>query len=90
MALAQVFSCEFCEIFKNTFFAERLWTTGFACERLGPKYTWFGFLNAFGLTYLREPNVYGFILKSNCFQKTNETVTILAKIYETNFSVSVK
>ena len=25
--LAQVFSCEFCEIFKNTFFTEHLWTT---------------------------------------------------------------
>ena len=24
--LAQVFSCEFCEIFKNTFFAEHIWT----------------------------------------------------------------
>ena len=24
-ALAQVFSCEFCEIFKNTFFTEHLW-----------------------------------------------------------------
>ena len=26
-ALAQVFSCEFCEIFKSTFFTEHLWTT---------------------------------------------------------------
>ena len=26
-ALARVFSCEFCEIFKNMFFTERLWTT---------------------------------------------------------------
>ena len=26
-ALAQVFSCEFCEISKNTFFTEHLWTT---------------------------------------------------------------
>ena len=25
--LAQVFSCEFCEIFKNTFSTEHLWTT---------------------------------------------------------------
>ena len=25
--LTQVFSCEFCEIFKNTFFSEHLWTT---------------------------------------------------------------
>ena len=25
-ALAQVFSCEFCEISKNTFFTEHLWT----------------------------------------------------------------
>ena len=25
--LAQVFSCEFCEIFKNTFFTEYLWAT---------------------------------------------------------------
>ena len=27
--LAQVFSCEFCEISRNTFFTEHLWTTGF-------------------------------------------------------------
>ena len=26
-ALAHVFSCEFCEIFQNTFFTEHLWTT---------------------------------------------------------------
>ena len=26
-ALAQVFSCDFCEVFKNTFFTEHLWTT---------------------------------------------------------------
>ena len=26
-ALAQVFSCGFCEISKNTYFTERLWTT---------------------------------------------------------------
>ena len=25
--LAQVFACEFCEIYKNTFFAEHLWAT---------------------------------------------------------------
>ena len=25
--LAQVLSCEFCEIFKNTFLTEHLWTT---------------------------------------------------------------
>ena len=25
--LAQVFCCEFCEISKNTFFVEHLWTT---------------------------------------------------------------
>ena len=25
--LVQVFSCEFCKIFKNTFFTENLWTT---------------------------------------------------------------
>ena len=28
--LAQVFSCEFCEISKNTFFEEHLWTTACA------------------------------------------------------------
>ena len=25
--VAQVFSCEFCEIFKNTYFTEHVWTT---------------------------------------------------------------
>ena len=28
--LAQVFSCEFCEISKNTFFTEHLWSTSSA------------------------------------------------------------
>ena len=28
--LAQVFSCEFCEILKNSFFTEHLWATGSA------------------------------------------------------------
>ena len=32
--LAQVFSCEFCEISKNTFFTEHLWTTASAGEFL--------------------------------------------------------
>ena len=32
--LAQVFSCEFCEISKNTVFTEHLWTT--ASEQLYP------------------------------------------------------
>ena len=30
--LAQMFSCEFCEIFKNTFFTEHLWTTAFGAN----------------------------------------------------------
>ena len=38
-ALAQVFSCEFCEIFKNTFFTEHLRVTASesAVEKLGIK-----------------------------------------------------
>ena len=31
--LAQVFSCQFCEIFKNTFFIERLRTTASGSSR---------------------------------------------------------
>ena len=34
-AVAQVFSCDFCEIFKNTFFTEHLWAT--ASERIPRK-----------------------------------------------------
>ena len=30
--LAQVFSCEFCEVFKNTFIIEHLWTTASDCH----------------------------------------------------------
>ena len=30
--LAQLFSCEFCEMFKNTLFAEHLWTTFSGCS----------------------------------------------------------
>ena len=32
--LAQVFSCEFCEIFKNTFFTEHVWTTASRCRTI--------------------------------------------------------
>ena len=39
--LAQVLSCEFCEIFKNTFLTEHLWTT--ASESIA-KYYIFGSL----------------------------------------------
>ena len=41
-ALAQVFSCEFCEILKNTFFTENLWTIASSYDSLrllkGQKY----------------------------------------------------
>ena len=37
VTLAQVFSCELCEISKNTFFTEHLWTT--ASENLLKKRT---------------------------------------------------
>ena len=36
--LKQMFSCEFCEIFKSTFFAEHLWTT--ASAKWAPGVTW--------------------------------------------------
>ena len=32
--LTQVFRCEFCETFKNTFFIEHLWTTASIYNRL--------------------------------------------------------
>ena len=35
--LAQVFSCEFCEISKNTFFTAYLWTTASVCCVKGQK-----------------------------------------------------
>ena len=31
--LAQVFSCEFCEILKSTFYTEYLWATAFDCSK---------------------------------------------------------
>ena len=31
--LAQLFSREFCEMFKDTFFTEHLWTTASACSK---------------------------------------------------------
>ena len=40
--LAQVFSCEFCEIFKNTFFTVHLWTTAYVnyVEKLSISYSY--------------------------------------------------
>ena len=39
--LAQVFSCEFCEISKNTFFKEHLWTTASVwCSNYPNSYFW--------------------------------------------------
>ena len=36
---AQVFSCEFCELYKDTFFTEHLWTTASACW-IKTTFTW--------------------------------------------------
>ena len=33
--LVQMFSCEFCELSRNTFFTEHLWTTASGKEALG-------------------------------------------------------
>ena len=33
-ALAQVFSCEFCEISKNTFFTEHIWATASGANKI--------------------------------------------------------
>ena len=52
--LAQVFSCELCEIFKNTFFTEHLWTT--ACEN-GCVFSWSVFKPSTVLKLLEQ---YGF------------------------------
>ena len=35
--LAQMFSCEFCEISKNNFFTEHLWATVSGCIKINPK-----------------------------------------------------
>ena len=43
--LAQGFSCEFCEIFKNTFFTEHLWTTASGSGRLSFKSTFSSLLH---------------------------------------------
>ena len=40
-ALAQVYSCEFCEIFKNRFSTEHLWTTAFNYIDLSADYVSF-------------------------------------------------
>ena len=42
-AVAQVFSCDFCEISKNTFFSEHLWATVSVLYRNYPNlvHTWF-------------------------------------------------
>ena len=38
--LAEEFSCEFCEIFKNTFFTEHLWVTASVLEALFMLESW--------------------------------------------------
>ena len=32
--VAQMFPCDFCEIFKKTFFTEHLWTTASVCSKI--------------------------------------------------------
>ena len=40
--LAQVFSCEFCKISKNTIFAEHLWATAFEEKNyVSQTYSWY-------------------------------------------------
>ena len=36
--LAQLFSCEFCEISKNTFFTEHLWATASLLQQFSRRY----------------------------------------------------
>ena len=44
--LAQVFSCEFCEISKNNFFTEHLWTTASEVIALDwDQYATFGYMD---------------------------------------------
>ena len=40
-SLAQVFSCQFCEISKNTFFTEHLWTTISVSDSISDKRPYF-------------------------------------------------
>ena len=55
--LAQVFSCEFCEISKNTFFTEPLWTTAsFSIIILSTKKCYSSFLKI------------GFVFQKICFK----------------------
>ena len=55
VTLEQVFSCEFCEICKNTFFTEHLWTTASISERifyLDLKFSWSQRLNDWEITHV--------------------------------------
>ena len=47
--LAQVFSCEFCEISKNTFFTEHLWATASVLISIAENFPWLGLRFGLGL-----------------------------------------
>ena len=58
--LAQVFSCEFCAIFKSTFFTEHLWTTASEPKLTLVRFSLFeGFylVRTFSLTSINTPNI---------------------------------
>ena len=60
-ALAQVFSCEYCEISKNTSFTEHLWTTASSSRRLSVIcYLWYSnwFKNETSLTLNTNSEAY--------------------------------
>ena len=56
--LAQVFSCEFCAIFKSTFFTEHLWTTASEPKlTLVSLFEGFYLVRTFSLTSINTPDI---------------------------------
>ena len=104
--LAQVFSCEFCEISKNTFFTEHVWTTAFLwtlvhmsllCISREERATWIDFMRSnFGLPY---ENIYfdvskcEFILKQSnlkCWLFSPIFVVDIKLTFSYNFGAPLK
>ena len=67
--LAQVFSCEFCQIFKNTYFVEHLRTTASACNYFNFQFNHFHVTNFFLYLLKTSRNLLCFL----CFQALNRS-----------------
>ena len=79
--LAQVFSCEFCEISKNTFFTEHLWVTAFSVN--------WGIIEAIAIDIILTTNLFFCCLRQDSIHSRLLVYSIMFLFYVRRFIFSL-